>query len=73
MLVKSFASGIIIDISYKLDKYIHCKHVSKIFEVDFYINTVIILYRLDGNEKLLEIFACFSNNRVFYGPELNTW
>lgn len=29
------------------------------------------LHHLDRNEKLLEVFAYSSNNRVFYGPKLN--
>ena len=29
------------------------------------------MYRLDENEKLLEMFAYPYNNRAIYGPELN--
>ena len=48
------------------------KHVWKLFEVAcLHQHTVIALYRLDRNEKLLRIFAYPSNNRAFYGPELN--
>ena len=69
---KSFASNIKTDLSYNLDKYIQYKRVLNLFRVGFiHQHTAIALYRLDRNEKLLGIFACPSNNRVFYGPELN--
>ena len=72
MLVKSFVNNIIIDLSYNLNKYAQYKPVWKLFEVGcLHQHTVIALYRLDRNEKLLEICASPSNNRVFYGPELN--
>ena len=55
-----------------MNKYIQYKHVSKLLEVGcLYQHTVITLYRLDRNEKLLEIFAYPSSNHAFYGPELN--
>ena len=34
-------------------------------------HTVIDLYRHDGNEVYRKVFAYPSNNRVFYGQELN--
>ena len=34
-------------------------------------HTVIDLYGLDRDEKLLKMFAHPSNNSIFYGPELN--
>ena len=72
MLVKSFLSNIIIDLSYILNKYIQHKHVRKLFEMGcLHQHTVITLYRLDRNEELLEIFAYLSSNRAFYAPELN--
>ena len=47
-------------------------HSTKLFEVGcLHQHTVTALYRLDRNEKLLEIFAYPSNNCAFYGPELN--
>ena len=61
-----------IDISYNLIMYIQYKHVQKLFEVVcLHLHTVITLYRLDGNKKLLKIFAYASNTRAFYRPELN--
>ena len=36
-----------------------------------HLHTVIVLYCLDGNEKLPKIFEYPSNNRVFHGPELH--
>ena len=72
MLVESFVNNIIIDLSYNLNKYTQYKLVWKLFDVGcLHLHTVIALYRLHRNEKLLEIFAYPSNNRVFYGPELN--
>ena len=69
---KSFASNIKTDLSYNLDKHIQYKHVLNLFQEGFiHQHTAIALYRLDRNKKLLEIFTCPSNNRVFYGPELN--
>ena len=37
--------------------------------VCFQVHTVIALYRLDGNEALLEIFVYPSNSRVLIVPE----
>ena len=37
----------------------------------FFLSTRYCLHHLDGNEKLLKVFAYPSNNRVFYGRELN--
>ena len=55
-----------IDLSYNLSKYIQYTHVWKRFEVVcLHHHTVITLYRLDKNEKLLEIFAYHSKNRAF--------
>ena len=72
MLVKSFVSNVITDIPYNLSKYRQYKHVWKLFEVVWlHKHTVIVFYCLDGNKKLLEIFAYPSNNRLFYGPKLN--
>ena len=72
MLFESFASNIIIDLSYNLNKYTQYKLVWKLLEVGcLYQHTVIALHRLDRNEKLLEIFAYSSNNCVFHRPELN--
>ena len=74
MLVKSFASNKIIDLTYNLNKYTEYKQVWNLFEVScLHQHTLIAntLYRLDRNEKLVEIFAYPSNNRVFYGVELN--
>ena len=61
-----FVNNIIIDVSYNLNKYIQFKHV---FEV-VCSYTIMALYHLDRNEKLLEIFACPSNIRVFYEQEI---
>ena len=65
----------LIDLLYNLNKYVQCKHIGKFFKWEvlhcLHVQTVIVLYRLNRNEKLLEIFAYPSNNRVFYGPELN--
>ena len=36
-----------------------------------YLHTVITLYHLDGNEKLLKIFVYPSNGRTFSGPKPN--
>ena len=63
MLVESFVNNIIIDLSYSLNKYTQYKLVQKLFDVCW--------YRLHRNEKLLKIFVYPSNNRVFYGLELN--
>ena len=58
MLVRLFASNIIIGLSYNLNKYIQYKHIWKLFEVSrVHQHTVITLYRLDRNKNLLEIFA----------------
>ena len=47
MLVKSFASSILIDLSYNLNKYTQYKHVKKLFEVGcLHQDTVITLNRL---------------------------
>ena len=57
-MVKLFVSNIIVDLQYGLNKYIQYKYVWKFFEVGYlHQHTVIILYRLDRNEKFLEIFA----------------
>ena len=65
MLFESFVNNIIIDLSYNLNKYTPYKLVWKLFEVGcVHQHTVIALYRLDRNEKLLEIFAYPSNNRI---------
>ena len=72
MVVESFANNIIIDLSYDLNKYTQHKLVWKLLNVGYlHLHTVIDLYRLHRNEKLLEIFAYPSNNRAFYRPELN--
>ena len=73
MFVKSLVSNIIIDISYNLNKYIQYKHVWKpLAVVCLHLHTLIALYRSDGNEKLLKVFAylvatvhCMDRNRVF--------
>ena len=57
ILVESFVSNIIIDLSYNLSKYIQYKHVGKLFEVGCLhqhavANRIIALYRLNG--KLLK-------------------
>ena len=63
ILVKSFVSNIIIDLSYNLNKYTRYKHVWKLFQVDLFTATNCNrLYRLDRNEKLSEILAYPSNN-----------
>ena len=36
-----------------------------------HLHTVIVLYRLYGNDYLLDIFVYPSNHRAFSGPELN--
>ena len=60
------------DISHNLNKYIQYKYNEKLFEVVcLHLHTVIALYRLHRNEKLLEIFAYPSNSRVFCGLGLN--
>ena len=64
MLVKSFVSN---SLSYNLNKYTQYKTEAGCLHQ----YTVTALYRLDRNEKLLEIFAYPSNSRAFYGPELN--
>ena len=70
MLVKLFVSSIIIDLLYNFNRYIQYKYVRKLFEVSsLHQHTVIALYLLDRNDRLIEIFACLSNNRVFYRPE----
>ena len=71
MLVKLFANSIIINTSNNFIKY---KRVNTFyfFEMVYLdLHTVIALYRLNWNEKLLEIFAYLSNNREFYRPKLN--
>ena len=68
MLVKSVVSNIIINESYNLNKYTEYEHFWKLFEVGCsHLHSVITLYRLDRNEKLLEIFAYPINNRAFNG------
>ena len=48
------------------------KHVYKLFEVVCsHHHAAIAFYCLDGNEKLLKLFAYPSNNHIFYGLELN--
>ena len=48
------------------------KRAWKLFEVICsHLHTVITLYRLDGNENFLKIFAYSSNNLAFYGLELS--
>ena len=55
-----------IDLSYNLSKYMEYKHVWKLFEVGcLHQHTVIVLYRLDRNGKLLRFFAYPNNIRVF--------
>ena len=50
----------------------HNKHAWKFSEMGcLHEHTVIGLYCLDRNEKLLNNFEYPSNNRAFYGPELN--
>ena len=72
MLLKSFVSNIIIDLSYNLNKYTQYKHEWKLFEVGcLHQHTVIAFYRLDRNDKLFEMFTYPSSNRAFYGPKLN--
>ena len=57
MLVKLFVSNILIDLSCNLNKYIQYKHTRKLFEVGcLHQQTVIALYRLGWNAKLLKIF-----------------
>ena len=64
ILVKLFFT-IIIDLSYNLNKYIHYKHVGKLFEVGcLHQHTVIALCRFDRNKKLLKIFAYPSNKKL---------
>ena len=72
MLVKSFVSNIIIDLSYNLKEYIQYKQVWKLFQVGcLNQHTAVALYRLDWKEKLLKIFTYPSNKRLFYRPVLN--
>ena len=72
ILVKSFVSNIIIDLSNNFNKYTHYKHVSKLFEVGcLYQHTIIALHCFYKNETLVKIFAYPSKKRTFYGPELN--
>ena len=72
ILVKSFVSNIIIDLSNSFNKYTHYKHVSKLFEVGcLYQHTIIALHCFYRNEKLLCIFAYPSKKRTFCGAELN--
>ena len=52
---------------YNLNKYTQYKRVWKLFKVVYlHQHTVILLYRLVRNEKLLEMFAYPSNTRTFY-------
>ena len=58
MLVKSFVSNIIIDLSYNLSNYIQYKHVWKLFEVGCLhqhpvMESLSAFYHLDRNGKLL--------------------
>ena len=39
--------------------------------VSLHVHIVIALYRLDGNEELLEIFGYSSNSHAFHGPDVN--
>ena len=72
MLVKPLFSNVMIDFPYNLNKNMQYKHLWKFFEVDcLHQHTVIPLYRLDWDEKLLEIFTYPSNNLAIHGPELN--
>ena len=57
MLVKLFVSNITTDLSFNLSK-LQYKHFRKLFEVwSLHQHISMALYRLGGNEKLLEIFA----------------
>ena len=48
------------------------KHVWNLFAVIcFHLHTLIALYRLDRNEKFLEVFAYPSYNCALYGVEPN--
>ena len=65
-----FAMFIIISISYYLSKYIQYKHNEKPFEVVYYIclrlfTSAYALYRLDGIEKLLEIYV-YPRNEIIW-------
>ena len=65
-MVKSFASNIINDLSYNLNKYIQCKHVWKLFEVGcLHQHTVIALCRLNRNEKLIKILRILTATIYF--------
>ena len=56
----------IIDLSYNLNKYIQYKHVWKLFEVGcLHQRTVIALYRLDRNGKLLKFFRILIKTLYF--------
>ena len=64
-LVKLFVNNIIIVLSYNLNKYIQYKHVWKLFEVGcLHQHTIVALYRLDRNEKLLEIMHYTDRNWI---------
>ena len=66
MLVKSFASNIIIDISYNLSKHTQYKHVWNIFEVIcLHQHTVITFYRLDGNNSGWKFLRILVTNVYF--------
>ena len=71
MLFESFVNNVIIDLSCSLNKHTQYKLIWKLSEGCLHQHTVIALYRLDKNGKLLHIFAYPSNNRVFHGLELN--
>ena len=77
LLIKLFVSNIVTDLSCNLSEYYTLYtvlHVWILFEVGcLYQHTKIALYRLNRNEKLLQIFVKPSNNCAFYRPELNLW
>ena len=94
MLVKSFASNMIIDLSYNMSKYKSINTFENCLKWFVYVNArldytnIIALCRLDVMYSLDIVdrnfcvfwyqpcildrnFAYSSNNRAFYGPELN--
>ena len=78
ILVKSFVSNIMIDLSYNLCKYIQYKHVWKVFEAGcLHQRNLIACYRLGGNGMLLKFLrilitaACFKDRAEslkFFAP-----
>ena len=78
ILVKSFVSNIMIDLSYNLCKYIQYKHVWKLFEAGcLHQRNLIACYRLGGNGMLLKFLrilitaACFKDRAEslkFFAP-----